>query len=61
MNATIARRVTRIGLYLRRVCEDMRRGDAIGGMNDAAELGEQARRLYAEFEAEQRKRQANHE
>jgi hypothetical protein len=61
MNSTIARRVSRIGLYLKRVCEDMRRGDAIGGMNDAAELTEQARRLYIEFEDEQRRRQANHE
>jgi hypothetical protein len=61
MNSTIAKRVTRISLYLRRVCEDMRRGDAVGGMADAAELCEQARRLYAEFEAESRKKQVTEE
>ena len=57
MNADIAKRVTRISLYLRRVCEDMRRADAAGGMANAAELAEQARRLYEEFALESRKRE----
>ncbi len=61
MNSTIAKRVTRISLYLRRVCEDMRRADPVGGMSDAAELAEQARRLYAEFETENRKREVSND
>jgi hypothetical protein len=61
MNATIAKRVTRISLYLRRVCQDMKRGDAAGGMANAAELVEQSRRLYAEFESEHRNREPSNE
>lgn len=56
MNSEIADRVTRIDIYLKRLRQDMRCDDPIQGMSDAAELAEQARRLYREFEAENRKR-----
>jgi hypothetical protein len=56
MNSFIAKRVTRISIYFRRICDDMKLDDPVQGMSDAAELAEQARRLYAEFEAETRER-----
>ena len=55
MNSAIADRVTRIDIYLKRIRQDMRCDDPAQGMSDAAELAEQARRLYREFEAENRK------
>jgi hypothetical protein len=55
MNADIALRVTRIDIYLKRIRQDMRCGDPVQGMCDAAELAEQARRLYEDFAREKRK------
>lgn len=56
MNRDIALRVTRIGLYLVLIRKAMARKNPVDGMAHSAELAEQARRLYEEFAAENRKR-----
>jgi hypothetical protein len=50
MNREIANFVNRIDIYLKRIRQDMQNRDPVQGMADSAELGEQARRLWNEFQ-----------
>jgi hypothetical protein len=52
MNREIANFVNRIDIYLKRIRQDMQNRDPVQGMADSAELGEQARRLWNEFQHE---------
>jgi hypothetical protein len=49
MNRTITQKFDRLKAYLDRIRKDLRDSDPLQGMADTAELGEIARRLYADF------------
>ena len=52
MTKKIANCVNRIHIYLQRLRQDMANRNPTQGMADAAEIAEQARRLWKEFERE---------